>query len=100
MQILTVKLIYQWYNKAVMELLNGQKSWHGSDNLNFSLRGKQEWFIASKKTVRDNHKKFNWIITPDLADFKTWKYPLEKATIPKLLKSGAPVSEIRFASDM
>lgn len=57
MQILTVKLIYQWYIKAVMELLNGQKSWHGSGNLDFSIRGIQEWFIASKKTVRDNLKK-------------------------------------------
>lgn len=53
MQILTVKLIYQWYNKAVTELLNGQKSWLGSGILNFSLRGKQEWFIASKK---------NWLL--------------------------------------
>lgn len=59
MQILTVKLIYQWYNKAVTELLNGQKWWHGSGNLSFSLRGIQEWFIASKKNwlLRDNHKK-------------------------------------------
>ena len=53
MQILTVKLIYQWYNKAVTELLNGQKSWLGSGILNFSLRGKQEWFIAIKK---------NWLL--------------------------------------
>lgn len=53
MQILTVKLIYQWYNKAVTELLNGQKSRHGSGNLDLSLRGIQEWFIASKK---------NWLL--------------------------------------
>lgn len=86
MQILTVKLIYQWYNKAVTELLNGQKSWLGSGILNFSLRGKHEWFIASKKNWLLEtiiKKKYNWIIRPDLADLKTWMDPLEKTTIPK-----------------
>lgn len=53
MLILKVKWIYQWYIKAMKNLLNGQKLWLDSGDLNCSSGGEQEGFIARNK---------NWLL--------------------------------------